>query len=128
MILTRPKKSSTQGTPSFSKGISFTGKSSSASMNSRRVTSFMANSSVSNFVNTVHDENEKMVDMKKEIQRERDNLHYGNSLAVKTYQVDNNFLNLKTNLKLLDSTFDIWNFHPKSSVNVDLTEVYFSHL
>lgn len=78
----------------------------------------MANSSISNFMNTVQDEQVKMNDMKKELQRERDNLQWGNSLAVKTYQVDNNFLNLKTNLKLLDSNFDIWNFHPKSNINV----------
>jgi hypothetical protein len=81
----------------------------------------MANTSVSNFMNTVQGEQEKTNDMKKELQRERDNLQWGNSLAVKTYQIDNNFLNLKTNLKLLDSNFDIWNFHPKSSINVSRT-------
>jgi hypothetical protein len=78
----------------------------------------MANSSVSNIMKTVNNEKLKEHDMKKEIQRERDNLQYGNSLAVKTYQIDNNFLNLKTNLKLLDSNFDIWNFHQKSNINV----------
>ena len=77
----------------------------------------MANSSVSNIMKTVNNEKLKENDMKKLIQRERDNLQYGNSLAVKTYQIDNNFLNLKTNLKLLDSNFDIWNFHKKSNIN-----------
>jgi hypothetical protein len=86
--------------------------------NKRRVTNFVENSAITSIMKNVKDEKEKEVGLKKEIQRERDNLQYGNSLAVKTFQIDNNFDNLKTNLKLLDSNFDIWNFHQKSSINV----------
>lgn len=81
-------------------------------INGKRVTSFMANSSVSSFVNNMNTQKQKKPEIKK------DKFQYGNSLAVNTYQIDNNFMNLKVNLKLLDSTFDIWNFHPKSSINV----------
>lgn len=42
----------------------------------------------------------------------------GEILPAFVYQLDNNYINLKTDLKLLDSTFDIWNFHHKSTFNV----------
>lgn len=77
----------------------------------------MANSSVSNFVNTVSEEKEKKQDTQKDTQKE-EHLKNEEILPAFIYQIDNNFLNLKTNLKLLDSTYDIWNFHLQSSVNV----------
>lgn len=76
----------------------------------------MAKSSVSSFVNNVNSQNKNKNNP--DDQKKKEKFQYGNSLAVNTFQIDNNFMNLKVNLKLLDSTFDIWNFHPKSSVNV----------
>ena len=75
----------------------------------------MAKSSVSTLINNVNNQN----DSKKDNTIDKGKIEYGNSLAVKTYQIDNNFMNLKINLKLLDSTFDIWNFHSKSTINVN---------
>jgi hypothetical protein len=39
---------------------------------------------------------------------------------VTMYQIDNNFNKMKASLKLLDSCYDIWNFHQDSKINVGL--------
>lgn len=48
----------------------------------------------------------------------RQSVGTANSLAVTTYQIDNNFKTMKSTLKLLESSYDIWNFHKDSKINV----------